>query len=161
MIVLNKLNSHAEAMVNSALYGERNFRRNTLDFFRAANQTAYKNNGIQGPAMVAYYTAIENASKKGILMKISDFLAGVPTNEEIVTKKIAKLAKRYPEIAEEIKSFSRGLKANYGKSISNRVALASTGCVKAHSIHKHSKLEGLVATMEAWYRKVIGGNISE
>ena len=154
MIKMHTLSLQAESMVASALNNGKNFERATTAFFRSANEAP-------GNGLVAYYSAVNNAAKENKTSNVCKFLLGKPSIAEIVSNKIEAVLSKNKELNEEVKSFMNNLSSLYKSSLEDRIALASSGCVRADGVHKHSILEGFKATLDSVCRKGLSGNISE
>lgn len=128
---MQQLNLYADSMIKSVVNNSPDMKKNINKFLVYAN-----NNNLQGPALVAYHTAMNNIFE----------------NKDSFSKEGKKRIVNFPEYYENVinrssilknnsEKFLNQINKNYPRSIESRVHLASKGAVTSNEIKPQSKLK--------------------
>lgn len=144
-IINNSLDAIAGRMVYTNVYGFKEGYGAIKEFLKAGNNKKMQNGVLvpqQGRALVAYYSELRKA-RKDFNPKFVDDLHNV----------IDDRVKATPELKEMADEFVSGLKKSYPKSLGDRIALASHGCVDYSQVKRQSAWKKFVVSLSKMIRE--------
>jgi len=127
-----QLRSKTGEMLSKVIYGSpKNGAEAVKDYYHFVNE-----NNLHGPAVVAYYTRINELKDYGkyVSQEISERISKVD-------KLIEEFAKKNPEVQAETDTFVKRLNRDYPNTLEDRISLANQGAVLSNRVEPKSKFK--------------------